>query len=165
MDDSFQRRHSTFNTATARRNSKAGWKRSHVEICITAGSHRPAPDSRSCRCSDDRHAGQAGDEMTPLANYLLVSALLFSIGLAGALTRRNAILVLVGIELMLNAANLNFIAFWRYGPNPEALTGIMFAIFAIGVAAAEAAVGLALIISIYRHYKTTNMDEIDSMRG
>ena len=103
--------------------------------------------------------------MTPLMNYLLVSALLFSIGLAGALTRRNAILVLVGIELMLNAANLNFIAFWRYGPNPEALTGIMFAIFAIGVAAAEAAVGLALIISIYRHYKTTNLDQIDSMRG
>jgi NADH:ubiquinone oxidoreductase subunit K len=103
--------------------------------------------------------------MTPLANYLLVSGLLFSIGLAGALTRRNAILVLVGIELMLNAANLNFIAFWRYGPNPEALTGIMFAIFAIGVAAAEAAVGLALIISIYRHYKTTNLDQIDSMRG
>jgi NADH-quinone oxidoreductase subunit K len=103
--------------------------------------------------------------MTPLANYLIVSALLFSIGLAGALTRRNAILVLVGIELMLNAANLNFIAFWRYGPNPQALTGIMFAIFAIGVAAAEAAVGLALIISIYRHYKTTNLDQIDSMRG
>jgi NADH:ubiquinone oxidoreductase subunit K len=103
--------------------------------------------------------------MNPLANYLLVSALLFSIGLAGALTRRNAILVLVGIELMLNAANLNFIAFWRYGPNPEALTGIMFAIFAIGVAAAEAAVGLALIISIYRHYKTANLDQINSMRG
>ncbi len=103
--------------------------------------------------------------MTSLASYLLVSALLFSIGLAGALTRRNAILVLVGIELMLNAANLNFIAFWRYGPNPEALTGIMFAIFAIGVAAAEAAVGLALIISIYRHYKTTNLDQIDSLKG
>ena len=103
--------------------------------------------------------------MTPLASYLIVSALLFSIGLAGALTRRNAILVLVGIELMLNSANLNFIAFWRYGPNPEALTGIMFAIFAIGVAAAEAAVGLALIISIYRHYKTTNLDQIDLMRG
>jgi NADH:ubiquinone oxidoreductase subunit K len=103
--------------------------------------------------------------MTPLTSYLFVSALLFSIGLAGALTRRNAILVLVGIELMLNAANLNFIAFWRYGPHPEALTGIMFAIFSIGVAAAEAAVGLALIISIYRHYKTTNLDQIDSMRG
>jgi NADH-quinone oxidoreductase subunit K len=103
--------------------------------------------------------------MTPLASYLILSALLFSIGLAGALTRRNTILVLVGIELMLNAGNLNFIVFWRYGPNPEALTGIMFAIFAIGVTAAEAAVGLALIISIYRHYKTTNLDQIDSMRG
>ena len=103
--------------------------------------------------------------MTPLASYLILSTLLFSLGLAGALARRNAILVLVGIELMLNAANLNFIVFWRYGPNPEALTGIMFAIFAIGVTAAEAAVGLALIISIYRHYKTTNLDQIDSMRG
>ena len=103
--------------------------------------------------------------MTPLASYLILSTLLFSIGLAGALARRNAILVLVGIELMLNAANLNFIVFWRYGPNPEALTGIMFAIFAIGVTAAEAAVGLSLIISIYRHYKTTNLDQIDSMRG
>ena len=103
--------------------------------------------------------------MTPLTCYLLLSALLFSIGLAGALTRRNAILVLIGIELMLNAANLNFIAFWRYGPNPQAFTGIVFVIFSIGVAAAEAAVGLALIISIYRHYRTTNLDRIDSMRG
>jgi NADH:ubiquinone oxidoreductase subunit K len=103
--------------------------------------------------------------MTPLAGCLLLSALLFAIGLAGALMRRNAILVLIGIELMLNAANLNFIAFWRYGPNPEALTGMMFAIFSIGVAAAEAAVGLALIISLYRHTKTTNIDEVNSMRG
>jgi NADH:ubiquinone oxidoreductase subunit K len=103
--------------------------------------------------------------VTPLVCYLLLSALLFSIGLAGALTRRNAILVLIGIELMLNAANLNFIAFWRYGPNPQALTGILFVIFSIGVAAAEAAVGLALIISIYRHYRTTNLNRIDSMRG
>src|SRR6266542_2146723 len=103
--------------------------------------------------------------MTPLACYLLLSALLFSIGLAGALTRRNAIIVLIGIELMLNAANLNFIAFWRYGEHPEALTGVMFVIFSIGVAAAEAAVGLELIISIYRHYKTVNVDEINSMQG
>jgi NADH-quinone oxidoreductase subunit K len=103
--------------------------------------------------------------VTPLTGYLLISALLFAIGLAGALTRRSAILVLIGIELMLNAANLNFIAFWRYGPNPQALTGIIFVIFSIGVAAAEAAVGLALIISIYRHYRTTNLDRIDSMKG
>jgi len=67
--------------------------------------------------------------MTPLSCYLLLSALLFAIGLAGALTRRNAILVLIGIELMLNAANLNFIAFWRFGPNPQALTGVVFVIF------------------------------------
>src|SRR5260370_26918385 len=103
--------------------------------------------------------------MTPLACYLLLSAMLFAIGLAGALTRRNAIIVLVGIELMLNAANLNFIAFWRYGTNPQALAGIMFVIFSIGVAAAEAAVGLALIISIYRHYKSVNVDQIDRMKG
>ena len=100
-----------------------------------------------------------------LGSYLVLSSFLFAVGLAGALTRRNAILVLIGIELMLNSANLNFIAFWRYGPHPEALTGVLFAIFSIGVAAAEAAVGLAMIISIYAHYKTTNLDYIDSMKG
>ena len=103
--------------------------------------------------------------MTPLHYYLLLSALLFCIGLAGALTRRNAILVLIGIELMLNAANLNFIAFWRYSPNAEALQGVMFVIFSIAIAAAEAAVGLALIIAIYRHYRTTNVDEVNEMKG
>ena len=103
--------------------------------------------------------------MTPLACYLLLSALLFAVGLAGALIRRNAIIVLIGIELMLNAANLNFISFWRYGPQPQALAGVMFVIFSIAVAAAEAAVGLALIILIYRHYRTTNLDQIDSMKG
>ena len=76
--------------------------------------------------------------MTPLSAYLVLAAMLFAIGLAGALTRRNAIIVLIGI---------------------------MFVIFSIGVAAAEAAVGLALIIAIYRHYKTTNLDQIDSMKG
>ena len=103
--------------------------------------------------------------MTPLHSYLILSSLLFSIGLAGALTRRNGILVLIGIELMLNAANLNFIAFWRYAPHPEALTGIMFVIFSIGIAAAEAAVGLALIIAVYRHYRTIRLDRIDSLKG
>ena len=100
-----------------------------------------------------------------LTHYLILSALLFCIGLAGAVTRRNAIMVLIGIELMLNAANLNFIAFWRYGANPQAITGIMFVIFSIAVAAAEAAVGLALIIAIYRHNKTTDVDQITSMKG
>ena len=103
--------------------------------------------------------------MTPLAGFLLVAALLFAIGLAGALTRRNAILVLIGIELMLNAANLNFIAFWRYGPHPEALTGMMFAIFSIAIAAAEAAVGLGLVIALYRHFHTTDLEEITRMKG
>jgi NADH:ubiquinone oxidoreductase subunit K len=103
--------------------------------------------------------------MIPLYYYLILSALIFCIGLAGALTRRNAILVLVGIELMLNAANLNFIAFWRYNSNPDDLIGIMFVIFSIAVAAAEAAVGLALIIAIYRHYKTINLDKMDSLKG
>jgi len=101
----------------------------------------------------------------PLYYYLIFSALLFAVGLAGALTRRNAILVLVGIELMLNAANLNFIAFWRYNPDPNATQGIMFVIFSIAIAAAESAVGLALIIAIYRHYRTTNLDELDSLKG
>ena len=103
--------------------------------------------------------------MNALNGCLLVSAALFSIGLAGALTRRNAILVLVGIELMLNAANLNLIAFWRYGQNPSQLTGVMFALFSIGVAAAEAAVGLSIILAVYRHTKTTNLNRIDSMKG
>jgi NADH-quinone oxidoreductase subunit K len=96
---------------------------------------------------------------------LLLSALLFAVGLAGVLTRRNAIVALIGLELMLNAANLNFLAFWRYGPDPEALTGVMFVIFAIGIAAAEAAVGLALILAIYRHRRTANLDEIEAMKG
>src|SRR5258705_3553701 len=103
--------------------------------------------------------------MSPLAAYLTISALLFAIGMAGALTRRNAILVLIGIELMLNAANLNFIAFWRFSAHPEALAGVMFVIFSIAVAAAEAAVGLALIIAIHRHYKTTDVTQIGSMKG
>jgi NADH:ubiquinone oxidoreductase subunit K len=103
--------------------------------------------------------------MTPLHYYLVFSALLFSIGLAGALTRRNAILVLIGIELMLNAANLNFIAFWRYSANANELTGIMFVIFSIGIAAAEAAVGLAIIIAIYRHYRTTQLQDVDKLKG
>ena len=103
--------------------------------------------------------------MNPLYAYLLLAALLFAVGLAGALSRRNAILVLVGIELMLNAANLNFIAFWRYGAGSETLSGVMFVLFTLAVAAAEAAVGLALIIAIYRHFGTTNIDEVNSLKG
>ena len=103
--------------------------------------------------------------MTPLAGFLTVASALFAVGLAGALLRRSAILVLVGIELMLNAANLNFLAFWRYGPHPEALTGVLFVLFSIAVAAAEAAVGLALIIGVYRHAGSADVRAIDTMKG
>ena len=103
--------------------------------------------------------------MTPLAGYLLIAALLFAIGLAGALTRRNAILVLIGIELMLNAANLNFIAFWRYGQAPAPATGVIFVAFSVAVAAAEAAVGLALVIAVYRHQKNIRLQEAVRLKG
>ena len=114
---------------------------------------------------DEHRGNQHRGDNEPALRLPLFSAFLFSIGLAGALTRRNAILVLIGIELMLNAANLNFIAFWHYGPHPEALTGVMFAIFSISVAAAEAAVGLSIILAVYRHSRTTNLDQLNSMKG
>ncbi len=103
--------------------------------------------------------------MSPLQLCLLFSSLLFCVGLAGAMSRSNTILVLLGIELMLNAANLNFIAFWRYGPHPEVGTGLIFVLFAIAVAAAEAAVGLALVIAIHRHRKTIRLQEANSLKG
>ena len=106
--------------------------------------------------------------MTPLAGYLLVAALLFSIGLAGALTRRNAIIVLVGIELMLNAANLAFVAFgrsWEITSGKPFYTGQIFVFFVIAVAAAEVAVGLALIVEIFKTKKNINIDEMNSLKG
>jgi NADH-quinone oxidoreductase subunit K len=96
---------------------------------------------------------------------LLVSAALFSIGLLAALSRRHAIFILIGIELMLAAANLNFIAFWRFSPTQQDPTGVMVAIFSIAIAAAEAAVGLALVIAVYRHYRTTNVRHLDQLKG
>ena len=101
----------------------------------------------------------------PLQLCLLFSSTLFCVGLAGALARGNTILVLLGVELMLNAANLNFVAFWRFGPAPAPSTGIVFVIFAIAVAAAEAAVGLALIIAIYRHQKNIRLQEATRLKG
>ena len=103
--------------------------------------------------------------MNALTACLIVSSLLFAIGLAGALLRRNAIIVLISIELMLNAANLNFLAFWRFGPNPEALSGVMVVLFSIAIAAAEAAVGLALIVNVYRHFKSTDLTVLASLKG
>jgi len=104
--------------------------------------------------------------MTPtLTSFLAVSAALFCTGLLAALSRRHAIFILIGIELMLAAANLNFVAFWRFGPEPQQITGVMVAIFSIAIAAAEAAVGLALVIAVYRHYRTTSVDKLDQLKG
>jgi NADH-quinone oxidoreductase subunit K len=93
-----------------------------------------------------------------------VAALLFAIGFGGVIARRNAIVVLMGIELMLNAANLNFIAFWKYGLT-GAVNGYIFVLFSIAIAAAESAVGLALVILIYRHFKTTNLEQPSQLQG
>ncbi len=103
--------------------------------------------------------------MPTLSMLLVVSATLFCIGLLAALSRRHAIFILIGIEMMLAAANLNFIAFWRFGPQPAQPIGIMVAIFAIAIAAAEAAVGLAMVIAVYRHFRTTNVDQLDQLKG
>ena len=103
--------------------------------------------------------------VSPLQLCLLFSSALFCVGLIGALSRSNTILVLLGVELMLNAANLNFIAFWKYGPTPAAGTGVVFVLFAIAVAAAEAAVGLALVIAIYRHQRNIRLQEANRLRG
>ncbi|HVS52157.1 MAG TPA: NADH-quinone oxidoreductase subunit NuoK [Opitutaceae bacterium] len=102
---------------------------------------------------------------SPLQLCLFFSSALFCIGLVGALSRSNAILVLLGIELMLNAANLNFIAFWRYSPTASPATGVIFVIFSIAVAAAEAAVGLALVIAIYRHQRSIRLQEATRLKG
>jgi NADH-quinone oxidoreductase subunit K len=103
--------------------------------------------------------------MVPLNWYLILAAFLFCAGLYATLARRNAVAALMGIELMLNAVNINLIAFWRYGAAVELLEGQMFAIFVIAIAAAEVAVGLALIISIYRGRRTINLDELDTLKG
>ncbi|WP_066176213.1 NADH-quinone oxidoreductase subunit NuoK [Bacillus marinisedimentorum] len=99
----------------------------------------------------------------PLSVYLVVALILFSIGLFGALTKRNTVIVLVSIELMLNAVNLNLVAFSKYGVNPG-ITGQVFALFMITVAAAEAAVGLAILIALYRNRQTVNIDEMNMMK-
>lgn len=106
--------------------------------------------------------------MTPLALLLTLSCVLFTLGLFAVLTRRNAILILVGIELMLNAANINFIAFWRFGrAGAEApdMIGPMFVLFSIAIAAAEAAVGLAIILMVFRHTRSTDLNRLDSLHG
>lgn len=100
--------------------------------------------------------------MVPASHILVFSLALFCIGMLGVLTRRNAIIVLMGIELMLNSANINFIAFSRQLGD---LTGQIFSIFTIVVAAGEVAVGLAIIIALYHNKDTINIDEINIMKG
>lgn len=101
--------------------------------------------------------------MIPLYFYLLVAAALFSMGVYGVLARRNAVAILMSIELMLNSVNLNLVAFWRYLA-PDSLNGQAFAVVVFAVAAAEAAVGLALIISIYRNRETVVAEEINMLK-
>ena len=100
--------------------------------------------------------------MIPLYYYLLTAAMLFSLGLATALLKKQAIYVLMGIELMLNAVNINFVAFSQY--DPAYLQGQMFSLFVIVVAAAEVTVALAIVIRLYSHYKTTRLDEVKTLK-
>ncbi len=100
--------------------------------------------------------------MITLHHFLFVSIILFGLGVYAVLTRRNAVMVLMGIELILNAANLNFVAFSRYGGLK--LDGQMFALFVIILAAAEAAVALAIILNIYQRFNTINVDDVDTLK-
>ncbi len=97
-----------------------------------------------------------------LTHFLLISAVLFSLGVFAVITRRNAIMVLMGIELILNSANINFLAFSRYGGMN--IEGQMAAIFVIILAAAEAAVALAIVLNIYKRFNTVNVDEISILK-
>jgi len=101
--------------------------------------------------------------MIPLTWYLVVAAVLFSIGVFGVLARRNAVAILMGVELMLNAVNINLVAFWRY-LQPDKMVGQAFAAFVFVVAAAETAVGLALIISVYRNRSTVDVENVDLLK-
>jgi len=97
-----------------------------------------------------------------LNHFLFVSAILFSLGILGIVTRKNAVMVLMGIELILNAANINFVAFTKYGN--FGLQGQLIALFVIVLAAAEAAVALAIVLNIYKTFSTVNVDEIDTLK-
>jgi NADH-quinone oxidoreductase subunit K len=99
----------------------------------------------------------------PLSWWLTVSAILFAIGVYGALSRRNAIGILMGIELILNAVNVNLVAFWRY-ITPTQVDGQVFAMMVIAIAAAEAAVGLAIVVAVYRRQKTAVVDDLDMLK-
>lgn len=99
-----------------------------------------------------------------LTHYLVVSALLFAIGAYGVLTRRNAIAVLMGVELMLNAANLNFLAFWRF-LQPASMEPQVFVLIGLTVAAADTAVGMAVVLNVYRNFGVIEVERISTMKG
>ena len=101
--------------------------------------------------------------MVPLSNYLALSAIIFSLGVYGVLARRNAVLILMSVELMLNAVSLNFIAFAAY-LDPNQITGVIFAVFVITVAAAEVGLALAIVIRLFRLRATDNVDEAATMK-
>ncbi len=104
----------------------------------------------------------------PLNWFLYFASATFCVGLLGVLVRRNAIAVLMAIEIMLNAANVNLVAFWRYGTPPASegpLTGVMLAIFVITIAASEVAVGIGLILLCYRRWHAADVDRYDSLSG
>ncbi len=106
---------------------------------------------------------EAVSQQIPLEHFLVLSAMLFSIGVYGVLTRRNAVLILMSVELMLNAASINMVAFAAYA-SPAAFTGIIFAIFIITIAAAEVGLALAIILRIFRNRGTANVDEVDDLK-
>lgn len=97
-----------------------------------------------------------------LTHYLILSAILFSLGIFGVVTRRNAIMVLMGIELILNSANINFVAFSRFGG--MRLDGQAIAVFVIILAAAEAAIALAIVLNIYQRFHTVNVDDVSKLK-
>ncbi len=99
----------------------------------------------------------------PLWMFLLVAALLFAIGIYGVLARRNAVAILMAVELMLNAVNINLVAFWRF-VTPQVMSGQAFAAFVFVVAAAEAAVGLAIIISVYRNRRSVVVEDVNLLK-
>jgi NADH-quinone oxidoreductase subunit K len=100
----------------------------------------------------------------PASAFLSLALILFCIGLYGALTKRNTVIVLISIELMLNAVNINLVTFSKYGIMPN-ITGQIFALFVMSVAAAEVAVGLAILIALYRNKKSVNIDEMDTLKN
>ena len=105
-----------------------------------------------------------------MPHILIISSALFCIGLMAVLSRRSAVFVLIGIELMLAAANINFVAFWRAmpaagGAEAQPMGGVMFVMFAIAIAAAEVAVGMALVLSVFRHRRTSDVSKLDQLKG